>query len=325
MAHNIPNDTPPPKSNAPPLESIFWPMTITLSVLFFAIFQVFSWVIHLPPDPMHHNQLPGFVLLDYIQPTETDLRGPCPFLNTLANHGYINRNGADLRTDELEKALYRAGLDYYAAKRVHTIVKDGVPLAKEIDNGIYEFTLHDLRNATIQHPASLSRSDMPDLSSMQNEEEKVQALQSQSIPDVSRIYDLISMAHDNPWSKYKDGSQHTYLDATSIAHHHVNYAQNNSLSWSDIFAMNFECAILLEVIGRGGAVNARTLESVFIHERLPEDWKPAGERISSSQLFSRSTWCALTWMKVKYVDVALSRLQGLISRDEKGNAENDEL
>jgi hypothetical protein len=30
----------------------------------------------------------------YIAPGPNDLRGPCPALNTLANHGYIPRNGS---------------------------------------------------------------------------------------------------------------------------------------------------------------------------------------------------------------------------------------
>lgn len=30
---------------------------------------------------------------EFIAPTSSDQRGPCPGLNALANHGYINRDG----------------------------------------------------------------------------------------------------------------------------------------------------------------------------------------------------------------------------------------
>jgi hypothetical protein len=33
---------------------------------------------------------------EFIAPGESDSRGPCPFINVMANHGFINRNGRDV-------------------------------------------------------------------------------------------------------------------------------------------------------------------------------------------------------------------------------------
>src|SRR5688572_1910296 len=42
---------------------------------------------------------------DWKAPTADDLRGPCPMLNSLANHGYIPRDGRQIRLAELKAAL----------------------------------------------------------------------------------------------------------------------------------------------------------------------------------------------------------------------------
>ena len=42
----------------------------------------------------------------YSPPTPSDTRGPCPMLNTLANHGYIPRSGQNIRASEITLALH---------------------------------------------------------------------------------------------------------------------------------------------------------------------------------------------------------------------------
>ena len=46
----------------------------------------------------------------YHPPSKTDLRGPCPLVNTLANHGYIPRDGRNIRAKGLYTALGVTGL-----------------------------------------------------------------------------------------------------------------------------------------------------------------------------------------------------------------------
>jgi hypothetical protein len=46
----------------------------------------------------------------YTPPSSSDLRGPCPLLNSLANHGYLPRDGRDVGVDDLTTALKEVGL-----------------------------------------------------------------------------------------------------------------------------------------------------------------------------------------------------------------------
>jgi hypothetical protein len=41
----------------------------------------------------------------FVHPGIGDRRGPCPGLNTLANHGFINRNGSDIDPRDLINAI----------------------------------------------------------------------------------------------------------------------------------------------------------------------------------------------------------------------------
>ena len=42
---------------------------------------------------------------EYEAPGPNDSRSPCPALNTLANHGYLPRDGKNIRPDVLQLAL----------------------------------------------------------------------------------------------------------------------------------------------------------------------------------------------------------------------------
>lgn len=46
----------------------------------------------------------------YAPSTPSDIRGPCPLVNTLANHGYIPRDGRNIRVSELSAAMHDVGL-----------------------------------------------------------------------------------------------------------------------------------------------------------------------------------------------------------------------
>lgn len=46
----------------------------------------------------------------YRAPSPTDIRGPCPIINTLANHGYIARDGRNIQASELRAAMSEVGV-----------------------------------------------------------------------------------------------------------------------------------------------------------------------------------------------------------------------
>lgn len=47
---------------------------------------------------------------EYRAPTSTDLRSPCPVINSLANHGYIARSGRNIQASELRAAMSILGI-----------------------------------------------------------------------------------------------------------------------------------------------------------------------------------------------------------------------
>ena len=57
-----------------------------------------------------HERTPLLQKGVYHPPSKTDLRGPCPLVNAPANHGYIPRDGRDIRAKELYPALDVTGL-----------------------------------------------------------------------------------------------------------------------------------------------------------------------------------------------------------------------
>jgi Peroxidase, family 2 len=85
------------------------------------------------------------------------VRGPCPGLNTLSNHGILPRNGKGLTVSMLTNALkdtFNVGADFTAAIATAGLLSSPYPLERS-------FNLDDLdrHNFPIEHDASLSRND----------------------------------------------------------------------------------------------------------------------------------------------------------------------
>lgn len=49
---------------------------------------------------------------EYYPPTTADRRSPCPVVNALANHGYIPRDGRNVRSTELYAAMAELGVSW---------------------------------------------------------------------------------------------------------------------------------------------------------------------------------------------------------------------
>ncbi|KAK7049760.1 hypothetical protein VNI00_005791 [Paramarasmius palmivorus] len=84
----------------------------------------------------------------------TDARGPCPGLNTLANHGFLPRDGRNISIP----TVLKAGLEGFNVHRELLILaaKAGL-LASDLDE---HFSLADIAlHGNIEHDASVSRQD----------------------------------------------------------------------------------------------------------------------------------------------------------------------
>ena len=94
---------------------------------------------------------------DFRAPSASDVRSPCPGLNSLANHGFIHRNGRNMTIPHLIEggaAGMNMGPDFMALIGAAGILSSPDPsgLAFDLDN-------LDQHNFPIEHDVSLSRQD----------------------------------------------------------------------------------------------------------------------------------------------------------------------
>ncbi|KAJ3547761.1 heme-thiolate peroxidase [Fusarium decemcellulare] len=91
---------------------------------------------------------------DFQAPSAADRRSPCPMLNSLANHGYLPRDGLDISLDDLIVAFADSiNLDPAATSLV------GQKALSAGTNG--SFNLDDLnKHGILEHDGSLSRNDI---------------------------------------------------------------------------------------------------------------------------------------------------------------------
>ncbi|CAI6333271.1 unnamed protein product [Periconia digitata] len=89
-------------------------------------------------------------------PTVTDFRGPCPMMNTLANHGYLPHDGRNITKEAVVSAMGSA-LNFDPA--LANIMFEQAVIANPEPNATF-FSLDDLnRHNVLEHDASLSRMD----------------------------------------------------------------------------------------------------------------------------------------------------------------------
>ena len=96
---------------------------------------------------------------DWAPATKTDVRSPCPALNTLANHGYLNRSGKNLTTDAVLKAITdKIGFSPALAK----FIVDFVVSRKFSNFTDGFFTLKELHNHNVglERDTSMTRGDL---------------------------------------------------------------------------------------------------------------------------------------------------------------------
>ena len=89
-----------------------------------------------------------------------DQRSPCPFLNVAANHGFINRHGANIDIDEMAdtlEALYNVDADFLHRGPIKQLIDCGQIFWR---GGVRRFNLDILFDGTCEeHEASMVRAD----------------------------------------------------------------------------------------------------------------------------------------------------------------------
>ncbi|KAL2069186.1 hypothetical protein VTL71DRAFT_15524 [Oculimacula yallundae] len=123
----------------------------------FALLSISLTAFMVSAVPQYERQYPTVISVgDWIPGGSNDLRGPCPMMNTLANHGFIPRDGKNLTRDNIVHGL-STGLNFDPV--VANIMWEQAIFINPEPNASF-FTLDQLNvHNVLEHDASLSRSD----------------------------------------------------------------------------------------------------------------------------------------------------------------------
>ncbi|KAK7045792.1 hypothetical protein VNI00_007194 [Paramarasmius palmivorus] len=203
----------------------------------------------------------------YRAPGPNDLRSPCPGLNTLANHGFLPRDGRNITIP----MIVQAGLDGY---NIETNVLGGAAkLGLLTSDDLTTMTLDNVKeHGIIEHDASLSRQDF-------------------ALGDNLHFNETIftTLANSNPGSDvYNTTSagqvQHDRLEDSLATNPNVTNTETT------LTIRSFESALYLSVMGDPtvGVAPKNFVQVFFREQRLPieEGWKRSSTQITLDSLVS---------------------------------------
>jgi len=202
---------------------------------------------------------------EYQEPGPNDLRSPCPFLNALANHGYINRDGRYITWWSATSAIRKVYNFSWFVSGLLAIAGSwtGVALAWNP----FWFDLKQLRahkSYLIEHDASLSRGNWPD-----NNWE----------PEPTFVDDILRLASSPEGVGHEDLARHRIEQEKKL---------NYLLSTPRQTLATGEVGLIIPALGRGSDVPEERrippdwVRSFFLHSRLPADWTRQQKPVSFS-------------------------------------------
>ncbi|KAF8855403.1 Cloroperoxidase [Acephala macrosclerotiorum] len=212
------------------------------------------------------SALPSENLHIWLPPNPTDRRSPCPMLNTLANHGFLPRNGVNVSLDDLITGLSES--INLAASATET--PGEIALTTSTTGNASTFNLDDLdKHHILEHDASLSRNDFyfGDDHSFN-----------------TTIWDQTATHFTNSTISFTNAAT-ARLDRIAAA-----AAVNPQFNMTATEHTNsyFESALYIGVFGNLTTGNAVTkwVEILFTQERLPylEGWRKSTEEITFDNL-----------------------------------------
>ncbi|KAL9545733.1 hypothetical protein MBANPS3_007005 [Mucor bainieri] len=241
------------------------------------------------------------------QRRETDLRSPCPMLNTLANHGFIARDGRNIKSEELFDALMLMGAPPTVTVLILNFVYAQLQEAHPQDALLAQFrslkTL-DLDRLTVfgvlEHDVSLTRPDSTLLGLH---------------PDTSHVVPgyverMVRLAETKNQGELKgtftrenenDARKLRWMESIRDNRHmHLNFFSQ--------FASSTECSLLLDILGRDGSISVPHLRSFLLNESFPEDWHPRETTYSMKELATKPLIC---WRGLRKSQVSLDLINEL--------------
>jgi len=200
----------------------------------------------------------------YVPPQHGDLRGPCPFLNMMANYGYLPHSGKKVSFDDIQSDMVN-------------IMAIPDPLASILRNssqaqvaqlmGVsYEEALDfDLNVFNGQGPQAVV-----DLSLFFYDETPTRPLQV-TPPQRTLVDELIDLASRN----YTDIINYDTMIQFRQERYEYELTQHiPSTGAANITGVMANCVLLLEVMGRNGTISVDDVRDFALNQRFPEYWKP---------------------------------------------------
>ncbi|KAK1223524.1 hypothetical protein PQX77_013601 [Marasmius sp. AFHP31] len=226
-------------------------LLLSTLILLFSSGAVFAGVVFRESDP---HELVDWSQHQFQAPTETDSRGPCPGLNTLANHGFLPRNGKNITIP----MILKAGLEGFNVESDLLLLaaKAGILASPSVD----QLELRDIMlHGNIEHDASVSRVDR-DL--------------GDHVPFNEEIF--ATLANSNPGVDYYNATSAGQVQKARLEHSRANNPNlHNTIKEFQI--RNRESALYLTVMGDvlAGKAPKEYVNIFFREERMPleEGWR----------------------------------------------------
>ncbi|CAD6569528.1 MAG: hypothetical protein ASARMPREDX12_002707 [Alectoria sarmentosa] len=224
---------------------------------------------------------------EYRAPSSSDIRGPCPIINSLANHGYVSRDGRNVRAAEMKAAMKEIGVSITLRQLLTSVAylqhQDDPPTgfwafirnpfayifrmfalrAKgQVDSsGVACLNLDELdRHGAVEHDVSMSRRDFAQGDNHSKQEDLVE--------------DMLASA--------RDGKDLTIDDWARFRIQRIDQQKRDNAKFEFGSVQNSmglaEAAFLQKTFGdrsRGWRVPVSYMAAIFGEERLPirEGWK----------------------------------------------------
>ncbi|KAE8909268.1 hypothetical protein PF005_g20647 [Phytophthora fragariae] len=193
-------------------------------------------------------------------------RSPCPALNTLANHGYLPRDGKNIT---VKMALAAARDKFNIAEDLAAVIRTLTPA---------QFDLNDLskHNDPIEHDASLARSD-------------TYFGEDPAFATLGLVTNMLSYGADG---------QIDVTDVAKIRASRVAYGQKNNpefdYSSTPAFIGGAESALLLRGLGglNGNYSKTSFVSTFFLLETFPLDWQKSPTEITYPDVLATISYLA---------------------------------
>ena len=215
---------------------------------------------------------------EFIAARQDDIRSPCPAINTLANHGFINRDGRDVIVEDLAQALE----DIY---RVSATTLTNAPIASaialnltETKNGTVVLTIDQLFQNKVSVDALNPNRNLGEAQEHDSSFFRVDSdLLGDRFPSASLIHDFFE-ANDGLTLDVEEVMEYQRMRVKDSCDRHVNDNPRTTRPYTaghrNGIAIQGALLFVLGQAQRGHDRVSSNLQMIVRDEELPDDYDP---------------------------------------------------